>query len=43
MLLNFARLMEIYITKILIIGILDILVDTLNVTYCQKIYMNAVI
>ena len=30
-------------TKALIIGRLDMLLDTLNVTYCQKIYMNAVI
>ena len=30
-------------TKVLIIGRLDMLLDTLNVTYCQKIYMNAVI
>ena len=30
-------------TKVLIIGRFDMLLDTLNVTYCQKIYMNAVI
>ena len=30
-------------TKALIIGRLDMLLDTLNVTYCQKIYMNSVI
>ena len=30
-------------SKALIIGRLDMKIDTLNVTYCQKIYMNAVI